>query len=210
MEWSKKVNDCESSHEKLMREKFNSFSLCSSKLVYSRDVDPNDTMIIRNLYQRIAHNKRIFGLKGVQHIETLFLCLIAMFKDSMDQLRGRIKYVRNEEFEELLKVFTRKEDRIQGLGRVLLEKKLVERGKSIARFNGSSEIKIEMNASADFPNIVLINENHEKNTINSVSLFVGEAIKLLKYLNSRFNFTRDELLKVQPINFEIYETDNFF
>ena len=48
-------------------------------------------------------------------------------------------------------------------------------------------VNIKVSAKVEFPYLTLCNEDNKKKFINSTSLFIGEGIKLLRYLNTRFN-----------------------
>ena len=49
-------------------------SLGSSKVVYGRDEDPADTIIIRNLYPKAKDYQKVFGLKDYGTHSKVVLC----------------------------------------------------------------------------------------------------------------------------------------
>ena len=72
-------------------------------------------------------------------------------------------------------------------------------------------VNIRVAAKAEFPYLSLCNEDSKKKYTNSTSLFIGEGIKLLRYLNTRFNFTDTELLRMNPgRNENVFKSDDFF
>ena len=189
--------------------KWYSHSLATNKVVYARDEDPSNTMIIRNLYPQCKEYNKIFGLKDSTYIRTLFLSILMAFKMEMETLQKRVRYVRREEFEEIHRAIVEMND--------VLEKELLydmsedEGGVAIRFYTGLNYVNVKVSSSVEFPIIRLCNEDKEKRYVNSATLFIGEGIKLLRYINSRFNITYTEVLKFKcKRNEENFKTDNFF
>ena len=70
-------------------------------------------------------------------------------------------------------------------------------------------INVKIFAKADFPYIELCNEDENRSFVSCVHLFIGEAIKMLKYLNTRFEFTALNILEISQVN-ENLKSDNIF
>ena len=56
---------------KLIINKWYAKSLSNDKLIYARDEDPEESIIIRSVYPNI--NYRVFGIKDVINIKLLFV-----------------------------------------------------------------------------------------------------------------------------------------
>jgi len=94
-------------------------------------VDPEDTIIIRNLYPQMRENEKIFGIKHHKHIKSLFLSLLALLERDVDTIKSKIKYVKKEEFTELDSVIS------------LLKSDIAEWSKMIVEKNNITEIVFE-------------------------------------------------------------------
>ena len=82
---------------------------------------------------------------------------------------------------------------------------------SMRFYTGSNYVNVKICSKSEFPYIMLCNEDEDKRYTNSTSLFIGEGIKLLKYLNSRFGFTYTDVLKLKDTrNVEVFRNDSFF
>ena len=175
----------------------NSISLSKSKVVFGRRVNEK-SIVLRNLYPTIEDLQTVFLLVGEDHIETLFYSLLSMMKEKMATLQRRMKYVKKSDFDEILQVIEEKQEKINGLGRLLREKQELKNDVLLIRFpTGDDGICVKIFADSNSPAIRFTNETKEKEYCNSCDLFVGEAIKLLRYLNSRFNFCETNILKTK-------------
>ena len=191
--------------------KWYAHSLAKAKIVYARDQDPTDTIIIRNLYPEIHQNQRIFGLKEESTMKTLFLVMLKLFQMDLKKIQRKIKYVKKEEFEELKQTITLMSNQIEVLGTVVHDLTENEDQVSIRFQAGQNFINVKLSIKTDFPYIKFCNEDKDKNYINSISLFIGESIKLMRYLNTRFNITPTDVLKIKSnMNEEVYNNDSFF
>ena len=175
----------------------NSISLSKSKVAFGRRVDEK-SIVLRNLYPKIEDLQTVFLLIGEDHIETLFYSLLSMMKEKMATLQRTTKYVKKSDFDEILRLIEEKQDKINGLGRLLREKQEMKNDGLLIRFpTGDDGICVKIFANSNFPAIRFINESKEKDYCNSCDLFIGEAIRLLRYLNSRFNFSETNILKTK-------------
>ena len=92
------------------------------------------------------------------------------------------------------------EDHIETLFSSLLTmmKKEMKNEGLLMRFpTGDDGICVKIFADSKFPALRFSNETKEKDYCNSCDLFIGEAIRLLRYLNSRFNFGETNILKTK-------------
>lgn len=182
-----------------------SFPLALTKVIYARDEDPLDTIIIRNFYPEIRETTKVFGLKDLTHIRTLFLSLLMLFKLEMKSLR-KIKFARKEELEEAQKAIVEMNEDLLELEGAVREN---DEFTSIQFYTGSNYINVKASLGSNFPFINLCNEDRNKRFINATSLFPGEGVRLLKYLNSRFSFTYTNVLKYKETG-NVFKNDSFF
>ena len=61
-------------------------SLGSAKVVYARDIDPSDTVIVRSLHPKAKEYQKVFGLKDVALIQRLFLSILKLLDIEMNLL----------------------------------------------------------------------------------------------------------------------------
>jgi len=195
----------------MLMEKWHSFSLAPAKVIYARDQDPTDTIILRNLYPNIKEHQKLFGLKEVSNIEKLFISIIWLYKQKFNVLQKRVKYVSKQEFEELKIVMVEMDERLGRIG-TFIDNAVDDDGTVSLRFKTETNfVNIKVAAKVEFPYLTLCNEDNKKKYINSTNLFIGEGIKLLRYLNTRFNFTGTELLRMNPKRDEnVFKSDDFF
>ena len=188
------------------------FSLASTKVVYARDQDPADTMILRNLYPKIKEHQKLFGLKEVSSIEKLFISILWLYKQKFKKLKKRVKNVSKQEFEEVQMVILEMEETLERTG-TFAHNAIDDDGDDAAslRFKvGMNFVNVRIFAKTEFPYLSLCNEDSGKKYINSTNLFIGEGIKLLRYLNMRFNFVNTEHLKMNQRDKNLFKTDDFF
>ena len=188
--------------------KWHSQSLSSSKVAYARDEDPADSVIIRNVYPKICDSNRVFGIRGIVHIQNLFLSMLSLYAANLKTLRKKVKYVKKEEFIQLQDLLRELDENTNKFVSIygLKEK---EDHCSIRFPCDNGYVNVTVSAKADFPYLCLCNEDNEKKFITCTYLFIGEGITLMKYLNTRFNFTSTNLFKFVTVN-EKLKTDNFF
>ena len=189
--------------------KWYSYSLASPKVVYARDQDPVDTIIVRSLYPKLDERQRIFGLKGEMYLKTLFLVLLKLLKHDLKRLQKRVKYVTNQDFQDLGKAITEMEKSMQNLGAVVHDFTQGENFISMRFQTNENFVNVRLSSNSEFPYVKLVNEDKERNYLNSTSLFIGETINLLKYLISRFNINQADVLKLNS-NEDIFKNDSFF
>ena len=83
--------------KQLFLNKQNGKSLSTSKVVYARDEDPLDTVIIRNLYPQAKDYQKVLGLKDVVVIRNAFLSILQLIFSDLKILKKKIKYVRKDD-----------------------------------------------------------------------------------------------------------------
>ena len=196
--------------KRIFMKKSHSFSLAKEKVVYARDEDYSDTLIIRNLFPKVKEHYKIFGLKGETNIKILFFSMMTLYKNEMKMLQKKVRFVKKEEFNELSTVIYEIEDEIQQTKTIYGISEMNDK-KSI-RFptDADTYINVSLSSKVHFPYITLCNEDANRQYINSTSLFIGEGIKLLKYINTRFNFIQNAFKIKARRDEELFKSDSFF
>jgi len=198
--------------------KENALSLGKFKVVYARDgADAAETIIIRNLYGEAKENQSIFGMAGIDNISKLFLSLIAICHDNKKWIRKGAQFLDQAELDEVTDVYIENKHNLDQL------KNFTTNASEYIQFEVKNLIGIGGNDSS----IVKVEFNRERMIFslsfyiaegvfrNRVYLFATEIIKLMRYLNSRFEFSEvdslklkaKEIMKEEAIDFS---KDNFF
>ena len=192
--------------------KENAYSLGKFKVVYSREGDEADTIIIRNLYAEAKENQSLFGLKGVHNISKLFLSLIAICHDNKKWIKKGAQFLEQGDLEEVSDVYLENTNNLDQL------KNFTTNASEYLQFalgedgNGGI-VKVEFNRERMiFSLSFYIAEGMFR---NRVYLFATEIMKLMRYLNSRFGFSEVDSLKLSNDNEKTkevidYSKDNFF
>ena len=127
----------------------NSISLSKSKVVFGRKVNEK-SIVLRNLYPKIEDLQTVFLIIGEDHIETLFYSLLSMMKEKMATLQRTTKYVKKSDFDEILRLIEEKQDKINGLGRLLREKQEMKNDGLLIRFpTGDDGICVKIFANSN-------------------------------------------------------------
>ena len=154
----------------LIKRKPNARSLSKFKLVHSRTEDADDTLIIRNTW----NNARLarFGVKGQEKIRELFNALLALICKHKDEIMPTLKY-EHDELEFIVNSLANRE-MTDGLGSAL-----------------GRIYQVNFIHTAHLVQIELLQMSEDATIVNGVMLFVGEVLKLIKYINNTF-FRGDE------------------
>ena len=182
-------------------------SLSSEKIVYAREEDARDTLIIRSAYPDIKHYYAVFGVKDVNIIQLLFLAITKLIHVNADKLRRKAKYVKSQDFEEISKLLLSMKNQCSSLH--ITTEENAKQQITIA-IDASSSIKVSLNVDANFPQIVLSNFKENDTFLSCIHLFISESVKLLKYMNSRFSFNESSTLKVDQQASSKLTSDSFF
>ena len=167
-------------------------SLSTDKVVYATDGDPTDTVIVRSLYPHTKACNKVFGVKGVLTIRTLFLMWLKLMTSQSDSLKKKLKYVRTADF---LQIDEMKKQTGDEMERLILNHDKDSNPYIIHKTHNEEHIEVKLAIRSNFPTVVLKNINEQGEFVTQVHLFFEEAIKLMKNLNSRFNFYTGNVLK---------------
>ena len=192
-----------------MGKKEHAKSLSGSKLVYARDEDPSNTIVVRNLYPNLDEQMCVFGMKGKNHIKNVLLAILVVLRNDLKKLKRKVKYVYKDDFEDLQAAFN---EMGESMAELRVEECQDNVDYNVIRFQaGEGYIRLMLSIKAEHPHLIICNENKEKKFINGMNLFISETIKLLRYLNSRFSFTEEEILKLSnTMDVKAFVTDKFF
>ena len=192
--------------EELYMKKPSALSLGKAKIIYAREGDEEDTIIIRNFYENGKPESKVFGLKRVNEIKKLFFTILCIWKIFLN-VKPKLKHVTKEQIQELTKTLEESEIPLKELAVILID--AIGNPDEIS-FRIPMEVgfvNVKLVTSTPFPYLTMSNEDGKKRFKNAMTLFLGETIKLLKYMNTRFNFTNTDSLKIKVHD---YTKDNFF
>ena len=194
-----------------LKQKQHSLSLSMHKIVYARDDDPNDTVILRSFYAESPANFRQFGIKGKEDISILSLALLKLI-DEVDRkdFLEKTRYMDKKQFKLLFSSIECKAEEIASLN-----------FKSFSlQTKNNKEFRFLQIPTSDTPkNFFRIGITTTTYTefsffnyvdgemINGIYLFTGEVYKLLKYLNTRFSTLNDKSFVYRTLS---VDKDDFF
>ena len=177
--------------KEILQEKKYSKSLSQQKIVYARDEDPEATCIIRSFYG--GDKFAVFGVKSYDLIRTVFLSQLKLMQVQEQELKSKSRYVEDKHFDDVSNAW----NELSSMGYNLT----VKTEKNRKSNNKLTFIHIDTSSALDFktavrvgvmvngkdPKITLFNYYNDEVT-SGVYLFLSETVKLLKYMNTRFNF----------------------
>ena len=131
-------------------------------------------------------------------------------KPSIASVQKKLKYVKKDELDQIKNVAREMQDEIEKLSPTIYDMTEDPYTDCIRFPVEKGFVNIKLGAKTEFPFIILCNENSNEKLITCTYLFVGEAIKLLMYLNTRFNFALSDNLKFAEKSYELLNTDKFF
>ena len=183
-------------------------SLSNTKVIYARDEDPEDTMIVRNFYSKIKEHQKVFGVKGIDAIRNIFIQMLALMNVvGVKKVVKYDKYIKKEIGNQLQELIVEFESEIAALPKIKINPDDETYVTELKQQGGY--INIKMCFETDFPYLSICNENDNKEFITCIYLFMGEVINLLKYMNTRFNFSATNNLKWRKES-QLLNFDNFF
>ena len=106
--------------KKRFLKKQHSASLATDKIVYARDEDPVDTVIVRSLYPKLKDCNKAFGMKGSNVVELVFYSMLKLTSRNIGELQKKLKYIKKEELEEIEKFYNRVATNLKHLKIILI------------------------------------------------------------------------------------------
>ena len=170
-----------------MSEKKFAKSLSRLKMVYARDEDPDNTLIIRDFYNE-ADRVKCVGVKGIDDINKLILSILKLMDTEREMIENVTRFVDADTLTTLYERFDElkesEKERLQLLPISISQTKGGVKTMKMIGFpkSNASVIVSLLTANGKQPQISIGNAGQ-----NSVYLFVGEAVKLLHYMERRFN-----------------------
>ena len=187
----------------LMREKKHSFSLSSHKLVYAREEDPEDTLILRSIYLDCPEQLRRYGVKGTENIKHLFLAILKLVgAAAAEEIYSKTRYLTTVQINACFELIQEQKDEIEKM-------EFETASKETSSNNVFTYTRLPNKDQLGITTTKCFFKNSENNQRTGIFLFFGEILKLLKYINSKYNFSQHKSFvnrKQDPSNMK----DNFF
>ena len=191
----------------LMREKKHSFSLSSHKLVYAREEDPEDTLVLRSIYPDCPEQLRRYGVKGTENIKHLFLAILKLVGTAAaEEIYSKTSYLTTVQINACFELANEMKEDIDDMEFETTSKETSSNNVfTYTHLPNKDQLGI---TTTKFTQLCFF-KNSENGQRTGIFLFMGEIFKLLKYINSNFNFAQHKSFvnrKQDPCNFK----DNFF
>ena len=193
----------------IMREKKKSFSLSKTKVAYIESVKREDdssgepVLVVRDVDSTFAFST--FGVGKLNEIEKTFYAILATLNTHRQHLLDTSMFSADE-LKALLDGLSRKDLK-------KMPKNVAIHAKDIATIVlGPAQVRLVLDK---FPRVGLlttkaVDGGSENDIKTGIYLFVGEVIKLLKFVNTEFGFSESECLIVPAKNqFQRFELDYF-
>ena len=178
--------------------------LSKSKMVYARETDPEDTVVVKSLWPDEKTGAR-FGVKGKEAIKVLFETLIVLIHHKLEKIISS-KYVQPNVLEKLAEIgkqytskYVIRQHIDENLNKIVYYIDFQSSGNRIVRSVLSFGVKHVMFSLKLFDREEEVNnmsafEETDLHYYCGISLFPAETIRLLCYLNSRFDIVMGEPL----------------
>lgn len=195
----------ESQKKLILKNEAHAIALTKQVVAYSRRGEEEDTLIIRDLSNRSAFDH--FGVKGIANLERLFFTTLGLMNEHCAVLAKRARYGEGEDLRQLF----------CGLNDDDREKMRC----ALAAMNADNDKRKRVGVVVDLkrmdtcPQLTMFryNDSGEGKLQYGIYLFVRPAIKLVRYMNTRFAFSKSECLSLENKELpalEKYTNDNFF
>ena len=181
----------------ILESEANARSLAKTKVAYSRRGEEKDTLIVRDLYTGTRFDR--FGVKGDDQLEQIFHVILGVLNVHRATLLKRMCFG-GDALREMLDGLS---DSDHEAMRTALE----------GYYSNTvlSTKKIELKKLDTFPQLELLQYEADGTLANGIYLFVSEAVKLVKHMNTVFAFSKSECLSFfEKAPIEKYADDNFF
>ena len=177
----------------ILKGETNAKCLSKSKVVYNRRGDEDDTLVFRELYPSATFDR--FGVKGIEKLKWIFYFLLGIISEQQEKIK------KDEDRSRLDALFSglNQEDRDE------MKKALREKDKFI------SIIKIRLTNMDTYPQVKLMQCDDQGRVTNGIYLFVNEAVRAIRHMNTIFKFSESpSLLPLQTVPIEKCQSDDFF
>ena len=177
----------------ILKGETNAKCLSKSKVVYNRRGDEDDTLVFRELYPSATFDR--FGVKGIEKLKWIFYFLLGIISEQQEKIK------KDEDRSRLDALFSglNQEDRDE------MKKALREKDKFI------SIIKIRLTNMDTYPQVKLMQCDDQGRVTNGIYLFVNEAVRAIRHMNTIFKFSESpSLLPLETVPIEKCQSDDFF
>ena len=177
----------------ILKGETNAKCLSKSKVCYNRRGDEDDTLVFRELYPSATFDR--FGVKGIEKLKWIFYFLLGIISEQQEKIK------KDEDRSRLDALFSglNQEDRDE------MKKALREKDKFI------SIIKIRLTNMDTYPQVKLMQCDDQGRVTNGIYLFVNEAVRAIRHMNTIFKFSESpSLLPLETVPIEKCQSDDFF
>ena len=178
----------------ILKGEANAKCLSKSKVCYNRRGDEDDTLVFRELYPDAKYDR--FGVKGIEKLKWMFYFLLGIMSEKQERIKD------DEDRSRLDTLFIRlnQEDRDE------MKKAMRERDQFIP-----STVRIGLTNMDTYPQVKLMQCNDQGLVTNGIYLFVNEAVRAIRHMNTIFKFSESpSLLPLETVPIEKCKTDDFF
>ena len=191
----------------LMQDKKDSVNLSSYKFIYARTEDPADTVVLRSISPDCLESLQCYGIKGKENIKHMFLAVLKLIgTTSAEEILTKTKYLTYLEINACFELINEMKEDINDME---FETSTKESSNSniftYVQLPNMDRVKI---TTTKFPQICFL-RNSENEQRTGIFLFFNEILKLLKYVNSKLEFSQHRYFvnkRQNPCNFK----DDFF
>ena len=177
----------------ILKGETNAKCLSKSKVVYNRRGDEDDTLVFRELYPSATFDR--FGVKGIEKLKWIFYFLLGIISEQQEKIK------KDEDRSRLDVLFSglNQEDRDE------MKKAMREKDQFI------STIKIRLTNMDTYPQVKLTQCDDQGRVTNGIYLFVNEAVRAIRHMNTIFKFSESpSLLPLETVPIEKCQSDDFF
>ena len=178
----------------ILKGEANAKCLSKSKVCYNRRGDEDDTLVFRELYPDATFDR--FGVKGIEKLKWMFYFLLFIMSEKQEKIKD------DEDRSRLAILFSRlnQEDRDE------MKKAMRERDQFIP-----STVRIGLTNMDTYPQVKLMQCNDQGRVTNGIYLFVNEAVRAIRHMNTIFKFSESlSLLPLETVPIEKCQSDDFF
>ena len=177
--------------DEILKGETNAKCLSKSKVVYNRRGDEDDTLVFRELYPSATFDR--FGVKGIEKLKWIFYFLLGIISEQQEKIK------KDEDRSRLDVLFSglNQEDRDE------MKKAMREKDQFIP-----STARIRLTNMDTYPQVKLMQCDDQGRVTNGIYLFVNEAVRAIRHMNTIFKFSESPSLETVPI--EKCQSDDFF
>ena len=195
----------ESPKDIILKNEPHAIALAKWLVAYSRRGEEEDTLILRELSNRSSFDH--FGVKGIAELKRLFYTSLGLLHEQLVALTKRARFGEGEDLRQLFEGIS-DDDREEM--RCALDEVNSSSGK-----RGRRGVTVQLKKMDTCPQLSLLYFDDNNQLLYGIYMFVRPAIKFVRYLNTRFSFSKSECLsltgkKNEMSVLEKYVDDNFF